>query len=307
MMDGASISSRGKSIWPNLFIVGAAKAGTTSLYMYLSQHPDIFMSPVKEPHYFSGIQTDERRKHLSRVITDEREYLKLFEKGREYKVIGEASTSYLHHARTAAPNILSSVPKAKIIVVLRDPIERAYSHYLMDVRSGVEERSFVESIKEDFFDEWKPGVGGALYVEMGMYFSQVKTYLDLFGEENVRILLFDQLKRDRERVLQEVSEFLDIDFSPFKAIRHDLEYNTYAVPRSFWVKKIMTLPLTHYLKSFLPPSARLYLRHLFFRKAPKPKIDEEAFRMLRAVYARDVSLLEELLDKPLPELRRTWK
>src|SRR3989304_10189805 len=114
--------------WPNLFIVGAPKSGTTSLHAYLDKIDDIFMSPIKEPNYFSAQTVS--IKHPVNPIRDKKKYLKLFQKGIHNKYIGEASPSYL--ADSEASKLIHQVsPNAKIIISLRDPIDRVFSHYLM--------------------------------------------------------------------------------------------------------------------------------------------------------------------------------
>src|SRR5215469_4673603 len=135
--------------WPSFFIIGAANSGTTSLYGWLKQHPEIFMPALKEPHYFSQIRPSYEQRYLRTYVTDSRAYLKLFCRGACSRAIGEASPSYLFD-REAPLRIRSVVPHAKIIVLLRDPLERAQSHYLMDVREGVQERTFDEAVKDDW-------------------------------------------------------------------------------------------------------------------------------------------------------------
>src|SRR5437763_505157 len=102
--------------WPNLFVVGAPKAGTTSLWLYLDRHPDIWMAPVKEPQFFSGLWYDQDS------------YLRLFAPGARFKLRGEASPSYLAKAGVAEASKRVS-PDARIVIMLRDPVERAYSKY----------------------------------------------------------------------------------------------------------------------------------------------------------------------------------
>ena len=127
-------------MWPNLFLVGAAKAGTTSVYDELARHPAIYMSPMKEPHYFSRIQPSPERAAFFPHVTDEDEYMALFDGVTEERLVGEASTSYLWDA-SAAERIQSVAPEASILIMLRNPVERAYSQYWNDVREGIEARS----------------------------------------------------------------------------------------------------------------------------------------------------------------------
>lgn len=138
---------------PNFFIVGAAKSGTTSLYHYLKQHPEIYMSPVKEPKYFlasinkfphngpGDIEVDKK------IIRTWDEYLKLFSNASVEKCIGEASCGYLYYCELVAPSIKRISPEAKIIIVLRNPVERAFSAYCYLFREGRETLSFEEALK----------------------------------------------------------------------------------------------------------------------------------------------------------------
>ena len=119
--------------WPNLFIVGAPKAGTSSLYEYLKKIPGIYMSPIKEPHYFD-IQTIPTN-HKLNPIRDKKKYLSLFKKVKDEKIVGEASPGYLSDPQ--APKLIHQVsPNARIIISLRNPVQRAFSEYLMYVNYG---------------------------------------------------------------------------------------------------------------------------------------------------------------------------
>ena len=137
------------SAWPNLFIVGAAKAGTTSLAYYLSQHADVFMSKMKEPHYFSAVRPEGKFAHAVPVVSDEASYLRLFQGADGVHYRGEASTSYLW-SEAAAARIAERSPDARIIAVLREPIERLHSHYLNELREGIETRPIERAVREDF-------------------------------------------------------------------------------------------------------------------------------------------------------------
>ena len=125
--------------------VGAPKSGTTSLFAYLKTVPDIFMPEIKEPNYFSIVNVP--KDSHSKPIRDKKKYLELFKKVKDEKIIGEASVSYLSDPK--APKLIhKEVPDAHIIIIIRDPIERAYSHYFNKVRSNIEKKSFHEAIDE---------------------------------------------------------------------------------------------------------------------------------------------------------------
>ena len=121
--------------WPNFFIVGAPKAGTHSLYEYLNQHPKVFMSPRKEPYFFCPIMVPDGDKN-SNPIRDEKEYLKLFEEAKNETMLGEATASYLGDPKSAEL-IHEKIPNARIIIIIRDPVDRAFSSYWGLVKNGL--------------------------------------------------------------------------------------------------------------------------------------------------------------------------
>ena len=127
---------------PNFFMVGAPKTGTSSFFNYLSEHPDIFLPAVKELHYFSYPEVSDTYYDIP-FVTSESEYLRLFDGRRNEKMAGDLSPSYLFQSR-AAERILRFQPDARIIISLRNPIKRAISHYLMDVRLGYQDRPLAE-------------------------------------------------------------------------------------------------------------------------------------------------------------------
>ena len=182
--------------WPNLFLVGAAKAGTTSLYRELARHPAIYMSPMKEPHFFSRIEPASSWEAFFPHVSDEDEYLALFKGARNEDLLGEGSTSYLWDTQ-AAERIKRAVPEARILIMLRDPVDRAYSHYWNDVREGLEERSFVDALAE----EQRSGPGGwgvsSLYIDCGRYADQVARYLERFGSGGVLVSFLEDFVTDR--------------------------------------------------------------------------------------------------------------
>ena len=152
---------------PNFFIVGAPKAGTTSLYAYLSMHPEVFMpSTIKEPDYFSHKAILAQNLYYNTThVTNLEEYLDLFSLANGEKAIGEASVSYLYY-QEAARNLYDFNPEARIIIILREPVERAFSHYLMDARLGL--------IKATFDDIVFEKLSGQPYADM--YYQQVVSF-----------------------------------------------------------------------------------------------------------------------------------
>ena len=297
------------TIWPNFFIVGAAKAGTTSLYRYLEQHPQVYMPALKEPNYFSRLGEINGPQRFVEVVSDEASYLSLFAGAAGYPAVGEASTSYLGLEETADA-IHAQVPEARIMMVLRDPIERAHSHYLMAFRNGLQRRSFHEVVRRELED---PNVGwGANWHRYTMlYYPGVKRYLDAFGRERVLVLLTEDLKRDPRAVVREAASFLGIDAGPVERIDYAEEYNPHRAPRHRLAPLVMGSNALRYVAMDLlrlpKPALRFVRDRTLFKRQEKPQLDTRTLELLREVYEKDVSRLEALLDRHLPELRRSWQ
>ena len=213
---------------PNFFIIGAAKAGTSSLYMYLKQHPQIFMSPIKEPHFFSY---DSESKHtrgpgdpIHKAITELNDYQALFSGVTSETMIGEASTSYLY--RPEAPGrIHAMVPQARLIAVLRNPVERAFSAYMHVVRDQRETAgSFAAALALE--DErramgWEPIWH---FTRVGRYHEQLSRYFALFDPGQIKIVLYEDLIQNQTGFLRDIFTFLQVDpdFNPVSVARFNV-------------------------------------------------------------------------------------
>lgn len=190
--------------YPDFYIVGAAKSGTTSLFRYLAQHPSIFVPWKKEPHYFADPSV-----HAGGEYCTLDAYLRLYQDCPRGVRAGDGSTSYLP-SRSSAARIKEVRPDAKILVVLRNPVDRAYSHYWHQRVRFAEEMSFEDAI-EDEPRRIERGIPyGFLYVRTGLYFEQVSRFVDVFGA-NVRIHLFDDLRSDRGTLCRDVLSFLEVE------------------------------------------------------------------------------------------------
>ena len=286
--------------WPNFFIVGAARAGTSSLYHYLRRHPDVFMSPVKEPHYFAHVNPGpERLRYLPiRLFPREEQYLRLFEGARGHPVVGEASTGYLYDPEAPA-RIRERAPDARIVALLRDPVERAYSHYLLHVAGGTQHQPFYDALVEDS-RRCPKGLGYSyLYVERGLYHQQVRRYLDTFGPERVRVYLYEDLAADASGVVRDVCAFLGVPFYDGRFFDPTPQYATYS-PRFGLVRRLIGNRYLRALGLTLPERLSVLLRHrLLLTRGAKPTMDERARAFLHSVFAGDVALLQGLLGRDL--------
>ena len=305
------------AVWPNFFIVGAANSGTTSLYTCLNQHPQVFLPALKEPHYFAHVRPAYEQRYMRTYITEENAYLRLFRRGVEYPAVGEASPSYLFDAE-APSRIRRVLPNAKIIMLLRDPVERAHSHYLMDVREGVQREQFYRAIEEDWYRSRKGWGVSHLYVELGLYAEQVRRYLSTFGGKRVLILMFEELRRASENgksALAKVLRFLQVDPHYLDRIDTSHAENSYGVARWSWARRLAGSNRVRRVGQILVPPRlgsnqavkRLIFQRFFVKTAPRPEMDSRAKDLLCSIFDPNIRALEELLQRRLPELRHTWE
>ena len=284
--------------WPNLFIVGAARSGTTSLHRHLAGHPEVHMSEPKEPHFFSDAGTDPRGLVLR--VTDPVAYRRLFAGANGKTIVGESSTSYAWDPN-APRRIHRKSPDAKIILIARNPIERAFSHYLMGVREGLESGSFSEALARDERRTEKGWGVSRLYVELGMYCDAVIRFRETFGEDRVRVLVFEEMARDTEQTLREVCEFLGIDPGGVSAEGLDTAHNAYGAPRNRAFARLLGSSRWVGIRRRLPSRVRKFFRYrLLLRTGGKPSPDPAARKLLRDKYLPEVRRLEEVLGRSMP-------
>jgi hypothetical protein len=275
---------------PDFFLVGAAKAGTTSLFQYLIQHPSIFIPSIKEPHYFSEFY-DAGAPHCA---TDE-EYFALFDPCPPGARAGDASTSYLY-STSSARRIHAVCPEARIMAVLRSPIDRAYSFYWYNRRNLVEELSFEAAL------EAEPGriAEGRHYrfhyVTSGMYAGQIARYLETFGREAVQVHLFEDL-RDAPRLCARIFAFLGVD--PDVPIDTEKRFNPSGPVRSDLLARFLTRSFPR-LRRLLPGVAREVKYRLMDLNVQRPEPMSRATReSLGETFRDDVLRLQEMIGRDL--------
>ena len=281
-------------MWPNLFLVGAAKAGTTSVYDELARHPAIYMSPMKEPHYFSRIRPSPERSAFFPHITDEGDYKALFDGVTEERLVGEASTSYLWDAN-AAERIQSVAPDASILIMLRNPVERAYSQYWNDVREGIEARSFADALAGE--RRSGPGAWGvtSLYLDCGRYANQVQRYLERFGER-VLVSFFEDFVADQAGTVTEIHAFLGVD--PAGGAAGTSRMNPTALPRNLLSGRMLgSGRLRTLARATVPRALRARARGALLKEVSPPPMDPEARAMLVEVFRPEVDRVAELLGR----------
>jgi hypothetical protein len=293
---------------PNFFVIGAAKSGTTSLYSYLGQHPEVYISPIKEPHFFfalEGEQPDFRgpgdRELLSRAVTGIEEYRALFAGVTDEKAVGEASPGYLYSPE-AAGRIRRRVPKARLIAILRHPADRAYSAYLHLVRDGLEPLGFSEALEEEearVRDGWSPTWQ---YRRMGFYHGQLERYYDLFGRQQVGVYLYEELSEDPVGLVQDIFRFLGVDDAFVPDVSHRRNVSS-TIRKSNALVSVVTKPnpLKTVARAVLPAKLRKRISaNLLHRNLGKaPPMPEEVRKKLVEVYREDVKKLGGLIGRDL--------
>lgn len=262
---------------PNFFMVGASKAGTTSVAQALAEHPDIFMTQPKEPNFFNTFDNADR-------IDPEAmgEYLRRYYDGvRGEAVVGEASVSSLVSKR-AAYHIRKHNPAAKILVCLRNPVHRIVSLYEMYVRHGLKE-SF-EHIT--VVDPW--------LLNQCYYYERVKRYIDLFPREQVMFVAFDDIKSDWEATLQAIHEFLGV--SP-EVTGKPVVRNTGGMPGGSMAALLTNRKLIEFGKAVIPARWRNSVdRKIKSAAYKKMTLTSEQEQYFRERFAPDIEKLDAMLD-----------
>ena len=295
---------------PNFLIIGAGKSGTTSLYYYLKQHPQVYMSPVKEPKFFAleGVKLDFRGPNDEtsmnrRSVTDIDAYRALFQGVTSEKAIGEASPLYLH-SPDAPGRIKRYIPEAKLIAIFRDPVERAYSSFVQRVQKGDEPLSdFAEALRDEenrMRNNWAPRWQSK---HIGFYYAHLKRYYDTFERDQIKIYLYEDLKEDPVGVAQSMFRFLGVDdtFVPDVSLRH----NVSGIPKSKALQVFISRrnPLKALLKPLLPDKLRRRgLVHLQSRNVSgPPPLEEEIRKELVDLYREDILKLQNLIGRDLSQ------
>jgi len=280
-------------IWPNFFIVGAPRAGTTTLYDILNRTPEVYMSQIKEPHYFSKIN---KSKLYPPPIRNKEKYLALFRNVKDEKAIGEASTSYI--GDPYSPKLIHDIiPDARIIMILRDPINLAYSWYLFRVGYG-KTYSFAEAIQESL--ENPEDYTKRVTISSGYYSSQVKRYLDTFDEEKLKVLIFEEFIEDLQRTVKQVFTFLGVKEDPPEYRK--LIHNIITEPRGkISISLLQNQTIKKFVRKVIPEDiSEFTVRKILGKKISKPKMSEKDRLFLKNHYKDDVKELEGILKHKVP-------
>lgn len=294
------------TVKPNFLIVGAAKSGTTSLYEYLRNHPDVFMPEWKEPAFFAPPDAG--------GITVQEEYLRLFENAAGRKAIGEASVAYLYAPE--APGLIRDFlgEDTKIIILLRNPVDAAYSLWGHQVREGYEDLSFEEAVASEEERMKDPDFGRArrswlydfAYHGRPDYMPQIERYSRFFPRDKIRIYIYEEFFVPGLPLFGDLCRFLCIgeDFHPVET-----KFNVAGRPRSKFLRHALKNKTVwkEPLKKIMPLRIRKSIRGILERynriDTPMPVIRPETKAVLEKKFDANVRRLEEYMGRSLKE---TW-
>jgi hypothetical protein len=285
--------------WPDFIIGGAPKCGTTALFSYLGQHPGVFVSDPKEPHYFASaaLQRPVMKGHCATE-----EYRALFAGRKPGQLAGEGSTHYLHHAEAVAPLMAAEIPDVRLVFCLRDPIGRAYSHYLFryscagpytlgGVGSNVSFEEFARAPE---------------MLAMGDYASNLAVFDHYFGRDRIMVVLLDDLREGLNSVLAGICRHIGVD----DQFTFDLSYrsNETEYVRWPWAMPLVD-PLAAMAYRRAPSSQREALierrrRWFFAGEGQKPRMPTGARAALLPHYEASIAATEERLGRDLSAWRK---
>ena len=303
---------------PDFIVIGAPKSGTTSLNYYLAGDKRISMTEPKEPNFFAFHNNESLYQSLmpaaSRVNLlnyDEAQYLALFE-GVDAEQCGEASTCYLQYHNEVIENLEryygDSLPKLKLVVILRNPVERVFSHYQMFVRWGIEKRKFSDAIQQEIDGSVGTHISGINYIQSALAAENVAHYLDRFGA-NLKIYLYDDIVANREGVVRDCFSFLGLEYRELSDEVLHREHNVGGVPRGgvgrlYYDYLINNQRLRRFLAALVPTSARAPIKDLvakfYLSKLNRRLVfDECDQKILRSVFKDDICSLSKIIERDL--------
>jgi hypothetical protein len=286
----------------NLFVVGMTKTGTTALHGYFNEHTDIY-AQHKEPYYFAQelirakFKDKNKREYFLSTFED---YIKYYSNVKDEKVIADMTPSYLF-SKEAAKRIYDYNPEAKIIAILREPVDWLRSAHAYRIYSlGENEKNLLKAL--DLEEERKKNDSDPylFYSEWVKYSEHLKRYTDLFPKENIKVIIYERYLSNNIKILNEIADFLEIDHFEHIDIK---KINTSKASRLIFIKKLVwKFPrIIAFLKKNLGKKVfgiitDFYVK-LTTKKASKPEISEETISMLKKRYKRNVVDFENLLKE----------
>lgn len=300
---------------PNFIVIGAPRCGTTALYYTLDKHPQVYMSLIKETNFFLYYQTNdpppsfniERREKLAqKSVRTMDDYLACFRDAGNHVAVGEASPNYMA-APEAPKRINSLLPDAKLIAILRQPIERAYSHYLFTYRQPRDhseaKANFAEKLELNERKIAADGVGTS-FLGGSRYYEQLRGFFDIFDSKQIHVCLYEEMQNPL--FFPSIFKFLGVDDSYHADLA--LRYNQSGQPKSSGLQRLIKKKITPFkqmARRYLPSSVTMAMGHLqhrfsssnIVRSEDLPK--EQRIELTRHYFDEDIQRLQDLLGRDL--------
>lgn len=279
---------------PNLFIVGAPKSGTTLLYDLLGASNEFYFPKIKELNHFSHQELDDIGMYYKDYRLIEREpYMKMFSEGKAKYYI-DSSVSYFAF-ENIPQKLFQFNPESEIIIILRNPIDRAFSHFVMDQRMGHANREFLYYIQS-------PNNSPAhyhQYVSNSLYYKNIKRYVDVFGSNKVHIIVLEKITEDLPKVLESLGVQIEpnqLDFAK-RSNEHKESRN--------WIGRytMRNREIVSRLKLVLPKGLISKVKNYIYKPARKIEIDLKSYALLKEILENDMNNLNDLLNR---DLNKIW-
>ncbi|MFK8025101.1 MAG: sulfotransferase [Ilumatobacter sp.] len=285
---------------PTFYVIGAYRSGTTTLYRTMRQHPEVFLPLEKEPMFFAIDENPDASPVLrSRSVADRAEYESLYAPCRPDQLPGDISPEYLRNPYVAG-HLASVVPDARIVAVLRNPIERAWSDFLLHRRDGNEpcetlEAALAEQAERQSGEDHRAGH----YIDTGMYAQQLRRYFDHFPAEQIHVVLFEDLRTDFAATMAAIFEHVGVD--PTVTVTEESAINASGVPRNPVVAAV--LKARGRLRPYVSRSVLERVRPLWDRvlstQLDRPTFTPTDRALLTDIYRDEIADLATLLDRDL--------
>ncbi len=299
---------------PNFFVIGGMRCGSTSLNLMLEQHPDIYMSPIKEPEYYLA----EAFRNIKDPSPEDRDFLETFLKKGKYrtgetyqslfqnvrgaKIVGEAS-HYIYHPDTAA-EIFKDCPEARILICLRNPVDRLFSEYLLFLRDGTETGNFADYVARyasDYLDKKILSKINVPKLNKGLQAELLAPWIAQFGRGRIKLVLFDDLNRAPAETMMDIFGWLKIDDS---FVVREIHAQKGGAAKAKWMIRALNSKHARLkrIKALIPKSAKVKVRSLIFSKTlERPEMDAQTKAFLAQFYRDDIEKLSNIVGKDLSE------
>jgi hypothetical protein len=307
-------------VLPNFIIIGAGKSGTTALYEYLHEHPEVYMSAVKETNFFAlegetlieAKDDPEQMNHYPWSITTREAYEALFDGVRDEKAVGEVSPMYLYHPDAPA-KIKSTLPNAKLIVILRNPVDRLYSRYMHLARERREpSETFEECLNRDSI-WWRRND----LIQEGFYYTHLKRYFDLFDKGQIKVYLYDELRHDPLALIQDMYGFIGVNdtYEPDFGVEYNVsgKIKNPMVDRFIGQNSIIKSAIASVSPRVMDKVKnqvwlKKHINNLRKQNITKPPLKHDTrVALIQEVYGTEVANLQKLIDRDLSKWLDTIK